>query len=75
VTAGADGVRTTLRPGRPRCGRRHWAAPPRRLSRAAAIAAAAPPASQNTNFGPLVEGPAITLAGRHTKVRREGFAE
>ena len=31
------------------------------------------PASQNANPGPLVEGPAITLAGRHTKVRREGY--
>jgi hypothetical protein len=32
-------------------------------------------ASQNTNLGPLVEGPAITLAGRHTKVRREDYAK
>ena len=35
----------------------------------------APAASQNANLGPLVEGPAITLAGRHTKVRREGYAK
>ena len=31
------------------------------------------PASHNANLGPLVEGPALTLAGRHTKVRREGY--
>ena len=38
-----------------------------------ALARSAHLASQNTNLGPLVEGPAITLAGRHTKVRREGY--
>jgi site-specific DNA recombinase len=40
----------------------------------ALVAGVAPPASQSANLDPLVEGPAITLAGRHTKVRREGYA-
>lgn len=31
------------------------------------------PGSQNTNLEPLVEGPAIRLAARHTKIRREGY--
>ncbi len=40
----------------------------------ALVAGVAPPASQSANLDPLVEGPAITLAGRHTKVRRDGYA-
>jgi len=35
----------------------------------------APPASRNANLEPLVEGPAITLAARHAKVRREGYVK
>ena len=35
----------------------------------------APPATQNANLDPLVEGPAISLATRHAKVRREGHLE
>ncbi|MGH9101797.1 MAG: hypothetical protein ACRDYD_02260 [Acidimicrobiales bacterium] len=34
----------------------------------------APPASQNANLEPLIEGPAISLAARHTKVRRAGYS-
>src|SRR6185437_11305024 len=34
----------------------------------------APPASQNANLGPLVEGDPITLAARHAKARREDYA-
>jgi hypothetical protein len=34
----------------------------------------APPASQNANLEPLIEGPAISLAARHAKVRRDGYA-
>lgn len=30
-------------------------------------------ASQNTNLEPVVEGPAISLAAVHAKVRREGY--
>ena len=33
------------------------------------------PASHNANLKPLVEGPAITLAARHAKVRREGYVK
>ena len=33
----------------------------------------APPASHNANLESLVEGPAISLATLHTKVRREGY--
>jgi len=33
----------------------------------------APPASHNANLEPLVEGPAISLAGLHAKVRREEY--
>ena len=36
--------------------------------------AGVPPASHNANCEPLVEGPAITLARRHAKVRRDGYA-
>jgi hypothetical protein len=32
-----------------------------------------PPTSQHTNLLPLIEGPAVRLAGRHAKVRREGY--
>jgi hypothetical protein len=32
-----------------------------------------PPTSQHMNLPPLVEGPAVELAGRHAKVRREGY--
>ena len=39
------------------------------------VIGSAPPASQNANLEPLVEGPAISLAARHTKVRREGYAK
>jgi hypothetical protein len=35
----------------------------------------APPASHNANLDPVVEGPAISLAARHVKVRREGYAK
>jgi hypothetical protein len=35
----------------------------------------APPASHNANLKPLVEGPAITLAARHAKVRRAGYVK
>ena len=35
----------------------------------------APPASHNAKLQPVVEGPAITLAARHAKVRREGYAK
>ncbi len=34
----------------------------------------APPASQNANLLPLIEAPAISLAARHTKVRRAGYS-
>ena len=34
----------------------------------------APPASQNANLEPLVEGPAISLAARHRKARRAGYS-
>lgn len=30
-------------------------------------------ASQNANLEPLIEGPAISLAARHTKIRRDGY--
>ena len=33
----------------------------------------APPAPQNANLAPVVEGPAISLAARHAKVRRDGY--
>ena len=33
------------------------------------------PASQNANLLPLIEGPAISLAAIHAKVRRDGYAE
>ncbi len=35
----------------------------------------APPASHNANLEPLIEGPAISLAARHAKVRREGYVK
>ena len=35
----------------------------------------APPTSQNANLEPLVEAPAISLAARYAKVRREGYAK
>ena len=38
------------------------------------VADVAPPASHNANLEPLVEGPAISLAGRHAKVRRAGHS-
>ena len=31
------------------------------------------PASFNTNLAPLIEGPVISLAPKHAKVRREGY--
>jgi hypothetical protein len=31
------------------------------------------PTSQHTNLPPLVEGPVVRLAGRHAKIRREGY--
>lgn len=31
-------------------------------------------ALQNPNLGPFLESPAISLAARHAKVRREGYA-
>jgi hypothetical protein len=31
------------------------------------------PTSQHTNLPPLVEGPAVRLASRHAKVRRDGY--
>lgn len=34
----------------------------------------APPASHNANLEPLIEGPAISLVARHTKVRRAGYS-
>jgi len=37
------------------------------------VAGVAPPASQNANLEPLIAGPAISLAARHTKVRRDGY--
>lgn len=40
-----------------------------------APSAVAPPASQNANLAPLVEGQAISLAARHAKVRREGYTK
>ncbi|MHB8497715.1 MAG: hypothetical protein ACYDES_06915 [Acidimicrobiales bacterium] len=40
-----------------------------------ALARSAPPASHNANLEPLVEGLAISLAARHAKVRREGYAK
>ena len=33
------------------------------------------PASHNANLDPVVEGPAISLAARHVKVRREGYRQ
>ncbi|MDA8311130.1 MAG: hypothetical protein M0Z46_11065 [Actinomycetota bacterium] len=47
-----------------------WQAPrkfARRTGRSAHLA------SQNANLEPLIEGPAISLAVRHTKVRRDGY--
>ena len=41
----------------------------------AEVLASRPPASQNANLAPLVEGQAISLAARHAKVRREGYAK
>ncbi|MGH9108431.1 MAG: hypothetical protein ACRDY3_03020 [Acidimicrobiales bacterium] len=35
----------------------------------------APPASQNANLDPVVEGPAISLTGLHAKVRRDGYTK
>jgi hypothetical protein len=32
------------------------------------------PASQNANLEPVIEGPAISLAARHTKTRRAGYS-
>jgi DNA-directed RNA polymerase specialized sigma24 family protein len=31
------------------------------------------PTGQHTNLPPLVEGPAVRLASRHAKVKREGY--
>lgn len=31
------------------------------------------PASFNTNLAPLIEGPVISLAPKHAKIRREGY--
>jgi hypothetical protein len=31
------------------------------------------PASFNTNLAPVIEGPIISLAPKHAKVRREGY--
>jgi len=39
----------------------------------ALVMGAAHLASQNTNLAPVVEGPAISLAGLHAKVRREEY--
>jgi hypothetical protein len=33
------------------------------------------PASHNAKLEPVVEGPAITLAARHAKIRRDGYAK
>ena len=38
------------------------------------VADVAPPASHNANLEPLVEGPTIRLAARHTKARRAGYS-
>jgi hypothetical protein len=35
----------------------------------------APPASQNANLAPSVEGQVIRLAARHAKLRRDGYAK
>ena len=35
----------------------------------------APPATQNANLEPLVEGAAISPAALHAKVRRAGFVK
>ncbi|MDA8358441.1 MAG: hypothetical protein M0Z95_19615 [Actinomycetota bacterium] len=39
------------------------------------VVGSAPPTSQNANLEPLVEAPAISLAARYAKVRREGYAK
>ena len=41
----------------------------------ALVIESAPPASHSANLEPLLEGPAITLAARHTKVRRAGTGD
>jgi len=48
-------------------------APPGRRRACAPRTGVRAPASHNANLEPLVEGLAITLAARHTKVRREGY--
>ncbi len=46
-----------------------------RLRRAKSlVVGVAPPASHNANLEPLVEGPTISLAARHTKARRAGYS-
>jgi len=35
--------------------------------------AEAHPASFNTNLAPLIDGPVISLAPKHAKVRRQGY--
>jgi hypothetical protein len=37
------------------------------------VSESVPPASFNTNLAPLIEGPMISLAPKHAKVRREGY--
>ena len=67
VTAAVNCTITTIRRRGSRTGTHH---PPKWLA-----SELAPPASQNANYEPVVEGPAITLAARHAKVRREGYAK
>jgi site-specific DNA recombinase len=40
-----------------------------------ALGGKSPPASQNANLDPVVEGPAIILPARHAELRREGHGQ
>lgn len=59
----------SLRYRRSRISRRGREAPAKSL-----VVGLAPPAFHNANLEPLVEGPAISLAARHVKARRDGYA-
>jgi len=39
------------------------------------VTGSALPASHNANLEPVIQGPAITMAARHAKVRREGYVK
>ena len=65
-----------LEPSRSRGDRRSRISRRGRVRRARSLVVGlAPPASHNANYEPVVEGPAITLAARHAKVRREGYSK